>query len=183
MGYEGLYEISSDGHVRSLGRIQKSSAGWMRPVKGRDIRPQISIHGYKMFHLRKGYERKVRYAHWLVATHFIGAKPRNHEINHKDGDKLNNSVSNLEFCSRSYNCHHAHKVLMRNQGSNSGSAKLNESLVREIFRKVQSGRMQKEVAKEYGVSNMTVSLLSRGKTWRHVTDRTNWLAELPACAP
>ena len=98
VGYEGLYKVSNKGHVYSVER--KNSRG----IKcgGRILKQTISS-GYLKLFLYKNGMRKNKYVHRLVAKAFI-PNPNNYlEINHKDEDKTNNYVENLEWCTSKYN--------------------------------------------------------------------------------
>ena len=96
-GYEGLYEVSDQGQVRSK-------------AKGRILRPRASGPGYSAVSLSKHGKVKNRYIHHLVAFAFIGKRPDGMDINHKDCDKENNAVSNLEYISHGENQRHAARM-------------------------------------------------------------------------
>ena len=91
-GYEGLYEVSDQGRVRSL-----------KSGKERILKPQRNTCGYLKFCLYKNGEHKMYLVHRLVAQTFIPNPNNLPEVNHKDEDKTNNKVSNLEFCDKKYN--------------------------------------------------------------------------------
>lgn len=91
-------------------------------------------------------------------------------MNHKDCNRLNNHVSNLEYCTRKQNIQHAMaNSKLFNRGEKHGSAKLTESQVKEIlfFKGILSG---KEVAKNYGIHFSTVYYIWEGKLWKHMRD-------------
>lgn len=94
-GYEGKYQVSNLGKVRGLDR--KNSMG--KTVKGRILKPRKTHAGYLRAHLC----RDDRYIHRLVAEAFIPNPNNLPQINHKDEDKANNSVDNLEWCTCEYN--------------------------------------------------------------------------------
>jgi hypothetical protein len=101
-GYEGLYEISDVGQVRSLDKIIPYPNGSKRLYKGKIIKPAIH-NGYYAVTLHKNGFKKTLKIHRLVATHFI-PNPQNLPcVNHKDENKLNNHVENLEWCTIKYN--------------------------------------------------------------------------------
>lgn len=110
--YEGLYQVSSLGAVRRLDSIirRKRLNGpyfdWK--WKGRIMVGNINPSGYRYVLLSKNGNSRVKYVHTLVATLFISEKSNEFlEINHKDGNKLNNAASNLEWCTRLENMRHA----------------------------------------------------------------------------
>ena len=102
-GYEELYQVSNLGRVRSLDKKVKCRGGKYRLMKGQIIRPIHSGANYSAVNLYKNKHHHMQYVHRLVAEAFI-PNPNGHlEINHKDENKGNNNVSNLEWCNRTYN--------------------------------------------------------------------------------
>jgi hypothetical protein len=117
IGYEGLYTISNEGVVVGLPRVvQRSGIGKgghpckQMTIKSKELKPYIAKNGYYVVNLNKNGVAKTRYIHDLIASHFIGERPSRYTINHKDGNKLNNSISNLEYCTYSENNEHARRI-------------------------------------------------------------------------
>ncbi|MCC8990476.1 MAG: HNH endonuclease [Staphylococcus sp.] len=106
-GYEDFYEISNFGRVRSLDRLTNNSVGtFVR--KGKMLKPSINRSGYKFVLLTDGNKnRKLEKIHRLVALNFIDNPLSKPFVNHIDGDKLNNKVGNLEWCTPLENTTHA----------------------------------------------------------------------------
>lgn len=103
-GYEGLYQISNLGNVRSLDRIVKdSNRERYQRIKGHYMKPTDNGNGYKIISLLKNYKRKNHYIHRLVAQHFIDNPNNYREVNHIDCNKSNNKITNLEWCNSSQN--------------------------------------------------------------------------------
>jgi hypothetical protein len=103
-GYEGYYQVSNWGRVKSLQRTANSISGG-RTVRERILKQSL-CRGYLFVVLVKpGLKRKMYKIHRLVASNFLDG--RNEVVNHIDGDKLNNKLDNLEWCSQSSNEHHA----------------------------------------------------------------------------
>lgn len=99
VGYEGFYQISNQGNVRSLDRIDCKN----HFRKGKACKKILTEDGYYKVSLNKDSVEKRFFIHRLVAIHFI-SNPNNLEcVNHKDENKTNNCIENLEWCSRSYN--------------------------------------------------------------------------------
>ena len=101
-GYEGLYEVSSYGRVRSLDRYVKNGCSY-RLHKGKVLSLLKGKYGYIQINLC--YNRKMykKYVHRLVAETFLPNTDNLPQVNHKDEDKTNNNVDNLEWCDHSYN--------------------------------------------------------------------------------
>lgn len=114
-GYEGIYKISNIGRVLSCSRIQ------IRFWKSRNLKYKI-VHKEKLLKLsnRLGYycvclhnksgKMNSPMVHSIVAQTFIGERPEGYHVNHKDGNKLNNNINNLEYLTSSDNLKHAHKI-------------------------------------------------------------------------
>ncbi|MEQ6856083.1 NUMOD4 motif-containing HNH endonuclease [Lysinibacillus capsici] len=103
-GYEGYYQVSSHGQVRSLDRIIMNG-GYPRKIKGKILAQTIDRDGYKHLRLRKNGREKSFFVHRLVAEAFVHNKKPNQyvQVNHIDEDKANNHYSNLEWCTQEYN--------------------------------------------------------------------------------
>ena len=100
--YEGLYQVSNLGRVKSLDRIVKDTTkDRTQTLKGREIKTTDNGNGYKLVCLTKNSIRKNKYVHRLVAETFIPNPDNLKEVNHKDLNKNNNSVCNLEWVSSS----------------------------------------------------------------------------------
>lgn len=103
--YEGLYQVSNLGNVRSLNRIRKNGKkeNQFYLHKGKTLKPAVQSVGYKFVVLCKNGKSKGYRVHRLVAETFI-ENPNNYNcINHKDENRLNNCVDNLEWCTIAYN--------------------------------------------------------------------------------
>jgi hypothetical protein len=108
-GFEGIYAVSNLGRVKSLQRIVTDVNGRPYTVSERIMSGTITYSGYVHMSLRKTGEKQVkRLLHQLVAAAFLPAKAESlDEVNHLDGNKLNNVPANLEWCSHAANMAHA----------------------------------------------------------------------------
>lgn len=108
--------------------------------------------------------------HSLVAAAFIGPRPEGLVINHKDGNRLNNVVENLEYCTYSENYRHALDVLgfQPPRGEGHWKAKLSEDDVIQMRRARAGGMSVKEIAAARSLPMGYVSNVTTGKLWKHV---------------
>ena len=105
-GFEGWYQISNYGNIKSLDRFSPGKNNSVRHLKGAFMKLNIDTNGYHIICL---YKNKIRYdfkVHRLVAQTFIPNPDNLPEVNHIDGNKLNNHVDNLEWVTRQDNCIH-----------------------------------------------------------------------------
>lgn len=96
-GYEGSYEVSSLGRVRSLARTIMVEGRWTRRIKPRIRKAPIGSHGYRAVVLNAGGTTRTFTIHGLVARVFIGEPAPGQVVCHNDGDKANNAVANLRW--------------------------------------------------------------------------------------
>ena len=100
--YEGFYQVSNLGNVKSMQRTKKHSYNSIAQLKEKMLRPQ-NTNGYLFVRLSKNNEIKRYLVHRLVALTFIPNPNDYLEVNHIDENSLNNNVENLEWCSHKYN--------------------------------------------------------------------------------
>lgn len=109
VGYEDLYQVSNLGNIKSKERIVKNG-NRIFFKKEKILTPFLQKTGYLTITLLKDNKIKSHYIHRLVAIAFIKNDLDLEQVNHKDGNKENNNVNNLEWCSRSENIKHAIKI-------------------------------------------------------------------------
>lgn len=110
-----------------------------------------------------------RYVHRIVAELFIAPCPPGMEVNHRDGNKLNNRVENLEYVTRKQNMEHAKNIGHLRNGERIHNAKLNPSVVLEIreLRREKKTAYNK-IAKMFGITTVTAFRADKGHCWGHV---------------
>lgn len=106
-GFENLLEVSSAGDIRSTPVDRTDKNGRVYSVKGKELAKYTTARGYVQSATKIKGEQTILSVHRTVAEAFILNPNRYSQVNHKDGDKLNNIVSNLEWCSRDQNMKHA----------------------------------------------------------------------------
>lgn len=158
---EGYYQISTFGNVKSCDRtIRHTQEQHTRQWKGKLLNYSFVGKGYPSVCLSvKG--KVVRfYIHRLVATTFIPNPENKKQVNHIDGNKLNNHISNLEWCTNQENSKHAYYT-----GLSDVPKKLNKEQVEEIQLLINKGISQRDIGKRFGVSQAQVSNIKRGVSW------------------
>jgi len=167
IGYEGLYQINKNGEVKSLSRTIKNNKG-NQLLPESILKHSFSGRGYPSVTLRKNNKSKTHYIHRLIAEHFIPNPNRLPTVNHKDGNKMNNAIENLEWKSYSGNNQHAYDNGLKARGELFYNAKLTEDEVREIILNGKGNRTYQEIADEYGVARATIRDILIKKTWNHL---------------
>ncbi len=157
-GYEGHYQVSDEGQVRSL----KRGIRIMSQARSRTGYRQVNLYLYG----------RVRhwYVHRLVADAFLGGIPDGMEVNHIDGDKSRNDILNIEIVTPQANLQHARESGLTPdlRGEQSPRAKLTEEKVREIRAARVAGEKVAAVAARFGVCERSVYGIWARRTWRHV---------------
>lgn len=161
-GYEGVYEVSNFGRVRSLLRLVNSRWGKVMR-KGVTLRPGLVMPGgYRQVALQRDGVTTPRYVHDLVLEAFVGPAPAGHECRHLDGDSENNRLDNLAWGTRLENAQDKMRHGTVRRGETHGSTKLPDSVVVEIRRRLSLGEKQAYIAAVCGTSQGHVSRINRG---------------------
>lgn len=158
--YEGLYEVSNLGRVKSLPKMH-GNRYWNFSLI---LKENIAYNGYSGVFLQKNKKSTRKSLHRLVAESFIPNPNNLPQVNHKDGNKLNNRVDNLEWCSQSENQIHSRKLgLQKNlKGKDSPSSK--KILQYDKFGNFIAEHICiKETAEKFGITSGTLSNCLRGK--------------------
>lgn len=165
-GFDGLYEVSSYGRVRSIPRQTVCGV-----LGGGMLAGSVESNGYIRVTLsRDGKGRRIS-LHRLVLDAFVGACPPGMECRHLDGVRANCNLSNLAWGTRSHNARDRlrHGTHVDNRGERHGMTRLTDAQAREIFFLRQTGVPLSAVARSFGISQSTVSQIANRVTWKHAT--------------
>jgi len=166
-GYEGRYEVSSLGRVRSLDHVVefRTATGDERKltVRGRLLKLTPNNHGY----MQCGLSNKTHIVHALVLAAFHGRRPDGLECRHLDGNKLNNAAFNLTWGTSKENGQDCVRHGTALRGEDNPAAALTENQVREIR---NTTTYQHVLAAKFGVSQSTIGRARRGVSWTHLED-------------
>lgn len=171
VGWEGLYDVSSLGRVRSLDRVVEIEMPYghtVRHYRGRMLRQQSGpgSHGYLTVVLsRQGKGQKTKQVHQLVAVAFLDPCPPGEEVRHGPNGKLDNRASQLCWGTRKQNLEDRVRDHGTIRGERAGMAKLTWAAVVEIRRRAAAGEQQRRLATEFGVCFQNIHLIVARKTW------------------
>jgi len=158
VGWEGVYEVSESGLVRRVKPIPNPLTGRSKQPSGIPLKMNPDGKGYLMVGLRDAGRFVTCKVAALVAAAFIGPRPDGFEIDHKDMDKRNNSVSNLEYVTGREN-------MRRASLSGRCAKKLTAEQVSELKRLREAGWEQDQLASRFGINQSTVSRILSGARW------------------
>lgn len=165
--FEGLYEVSNCGRVKSLSKTWVGGRGVIRSKDETFLK--LSNNNSKKYYragLSKNGKCKWFSVHRLVLSAFSENVNNLPEINHIDGNKSNNNLDNLEWISVSDNTKHAFRLKLRdNTGINCPSHKLNEDDIREIR---SSTLPVRKLAEKYNVNRNNIYYIKKNITWKHI---------------
>lgn len=151
--WEHLYSVTEDGEVFGYQRGK-------RKIKG-----QINNSGYLLVMLQRDYERWAVSVHRLVVQTFLG--PSHGDVNHKDGNKLNNKVSNLEWCSHLENMRHGFKGGRFPLGEKQWQSKLEPKDI-HFIRDNPKSYTNAQLARRYKVSPSCICKIRKRLAWKHL---------------
>lgn len=170
VGYEGFYEVSSRGRVRSLdrwGTLLCRGKLACRVYSGRVLATSKHVGGYVLVTLQVGERRRTYGVHQLVAAAFLGPCPAGLEVCHWNGNPARNVPSNLRYGTRAENSKDRDRHGTTRRGEQHGCAKLTAADVRAI--RAAAGKVRlKDLGKRYGTHLSNISLIQARRTWRHV---------------
>lgn len=127
------------------------------------LKPQLK-RGYQTVNLYREGKMKTKTIHRIIMSIF--KRPDKRQVNHIDGDKTNNQLSNLEYCTAKENREHALVTGLRPRATN---IKLTEKDVREIKIRLSYGVSHAIIAEDFGITRSTITDINNGRSWTHVT--------------
>lgn len=165
-GHEGKYEVSTFGNVRSLTRWYPFRGNFKRSVIGRNLKHCKS--GFYLCVTLDG--KKVYYIHKLVGMAFLPNHENKTQVNHKDLDKYNNHVDNLEWVTPAENALHARKTGAMPHVT---ARVLSDDQIIEIYK---SSGSYKDISQKTGIDPNHVYRIKTGRTWSHLTNHPKFYA-------
>ena len=164
VGYEGLYEVSSLGNVKSLSRLVNVST-WEKQkyILGKKMAFYIN-YGYNNVDLSNKKKKKCK-VHRLVAEAFIPNPDKKPYINHINSIRNDNRVENLEWCTARENTLHGVAFGSVLCGEANAKSKLKEAQVLEIFNRTKN-ETHINISKDYGISRSLVGCIANKKNWK-----------------
>lgn len=168
--YEGFYQISNIGRVKSVFRVVSRCNKRQHSVKALIRQQWVNKKGYLVTNLCVNKKRQFFSVHRLVANAFIKNPENKAEVNHKHGVKTDNRAIELEWNTHQQNMAHASMTKLMPMGEKSCKAKVTQYQVIEIRKMLASGVGQKVIADHFGVGSNLIWAIAEGKTWRWLQD-------------
>lgn len=172
-GYEGEYQVSNLGRVKSLDRKVENRFGrkMERQLKGKFMKPRKGdVTGHRVVTLRNLGVRECPYVHHLVMEAFVGKRPKGLVTCHNDGDPENNRLDNLRYDTARNNVLDVYK-----HGRKTGKGTLTVEQALEVKRLLKEKELsQRDIAKKFGVSFNCISFINTGKTYSWLDDNGDW---------
>jgi hypothetical protein len=167
-GFEGAYEVSDHGRVRSLDRVVTYSKGGTRVLLGKALKTGKCRFGYPFVILHLNGNKQYYTVHRLVLSAFRGPCGEGFESCHNDGNPANNHIDNLRYDTRANNMadkisHGTHLI-----GEKHPMTVITEEDVISIRARRAAGEPLQPIAKDYGMRANSISAVCRGCSWRHV---------------
>jgi hypothetical protein len=165
VGWDGLYEVSNMGRVRSLPRVV-DGGGFLYQRSGRILRERVDLSGRPRVSLCRDAKAKDFFIHALVSSAFSGPRPEPaFDACHSDGDPRNNRLDNLRWDTKKANQNDRFRHGTMHVGEKCHFAKLTSAQALQIL---ADGRKQKDIAFEYGVTQQHISRIKRSASWGHI---------------
>lgn len=167
-GYEGLYEISNLGRLKSPQKVVNGKEGRLHTLKERMLNPRVNQTGYYHTALYKNGKPKWYTVHRMVALSWIDNPENKPHINHKDSNRLNNRVDNLEWCTHGENMKHGFLYGNKTQkGEKNNAAKITREIAEAVRALYAEGNLtQWQVGERFGLARCHVKDITTHKIWK-----------------
>lgn len=171
-----VYQVSNKGRVRRIEHMTetRNQFGVHKITRKEKLMSFCkNTNGYYMFRPQMDNKKGVHLVHRLVATAFIPNPEGKPCVNHRDSDRANNCVENLEWCTQQENSAHAASQGRMNslKGEASNLSKLTEEEVSAIYKMCKGGKSQIQVSKLLGIPRPTIASIMQKVSWKHLTDK------------
>ena len=172
-GYEGYYQASSQGRIKSIARVvivapsKQAPHGYRRPVRERLLKQSLDRDKRPVVTLWRAHEQLRAHVHSLVALAFLGATPDGMYVCHENGDSGDNRYLNLYHGTPTQNARDKRRHGTHLEGEDIPFAKLSEEDVRAIIANPH-GLSQEALATCFGVAQSQISRIINRKEWRHL---------------
>lgn len=172
IGYKGLYQVSNLGNVKSIVGIRLDKRGRFYKMPVKILKPQWDRGGYFHVSLYKNKKVSHKLIHKLVLEAFVSPCPTGYYGNHKDGNRTNNNLDNLEWCTPGENNLHAFRVLKRKpvcvSGEKNWNAKITNGDVMLARQLRKSGFTYQQIADKLGIVKSHAKRVVDGDSWKHI---------------
>ena len=157
------YEASNTGFIRRTKPYRNIT------YAGRILNPAHDKNGYPQVTIWIDGKKRAYLVHRIIARTYMGERKDGYTVNHKDGNKLNNNIENLEYVTNAENIEHAIKNGLRadQRGTKNPQSKLTDDDVYKI-RSLLDTITQKEIGKMFGVKKPAIADIKHGRTWAHL---------------
>ena len=157
-GFDRHYTVTEYGDVYSYSKYDKKL-----------MKQSVTDSGYKSVCFKRHGKNVGKLVHRLVAMAFVVGYKEGLQVNHKDGVKVNNTYTNLEWVTAKENSEHSRRTgLYCNSGAKHSMHKLTEDQVKGIKKMISNGEKQCHIARLAGVNKTCIGKIARGETWRHI---------------
>lgn len=162
-GYEGFYCVSNMGRVKSVKRLIRRNDGTIQKTRSHILRLHQTGNGYYQVQLSKNNKSKYLLVHRLVAEAFLSNPENKKQVNHKDGNKKNNNVDNLEWMTCSENALHAFSNNLRKVNKTYKLTPEEMDYVKTHYMFRHSEYNSNALGKKFGVSGTTIMRVIHGE--------------------
>ena len=166
VGFEGLYQVSDMGKVKSLGRMCKNRFGYR--YKPERIMSQSLLGGYSAVGLYKNGKQTSLLVHRLVAISFIPNPENKKEVNHIDLCKTNPACNNLEWCTKQENMNHAKNNGAIKRGEDAPRVSITNSDAINIIKLLMTNAPL-AISRKTGISKSIIAEIYHKRNWKHLT--------------